>query len=209
MTREKRISDGYLTRRPTCYAIVGKVSAPAQAKQIKSVRLAVGTRELLAERAEKLATSPGLLLEQLVACAHGVIVLGEPVGLAGVFIERLRWYVAQQQHPPAEVRTSYALGAAFVDGIRQLRDGLGLPRMDLVVEYLIRAACDVPLGDPPSGDDELARRRWAGSQNLHFQLFPQFAAQQPAAQSAAPQQSAAQVLPDRGPLVPPEGNPGD
>lgn len=145
------------------------------------MRLIAGTRELLAELAGRVDSQQVELLEELVTIAHAAVVLGEqpPRELERRFVARVRELADQAQHPRPELTTSFGIGRGFVDGIRQLRDGLELPRMDLVVDYLVRAAWEL-VPEPPEGDDELARRRWLGSYNLHSRLFPPRAESSPA-----------------------------
>lgn len=142
-------------------------TSPAKLKRPTSYWLSSVAKEWLEQLAERRFTTATQLLEELIARAEGWIVQGEREPESARFMDRLLKWAAFGRFPRLDVKTSFSLGDAYIEGIRQLQNGLQLPRTGLVVDGLIRAAWDVE-GDDDGGDgDELARRRRAGSRNLH------------------------------------------
>jgi hypothetical protein len=122
----------------------------------------------LAELAARRPVTASVLLEHMVASAVEVIVRGKPPGDdEQYFIAKVRELARAANHPRATTETSYALGAPFLEGIRQLQNELELRRNGLVVEYLVRAAWAVEPHGGNEGDDEITKRRKGASYNLH------------------------------------------
>lgn len=147
--------------------VITVVAVSANLRRPETFRLSAGVPELLEQLAKLNFTSSSNFLEGLVAKAEGPLVHGEDDEHVARFIARVKVLAAGPQHPRADVRTGYYLGSAYVEGIRQLQNALVLPRIGLVVEYLVRAAWDVEGDDDGGEGDELQRRRRAGSRNLH------------------------------------------
>ena len=133
--------------------------------------------ELLKQLAERHFTTPSAHIEKLVATAVRFIIRVQPVGDDTPFIARVRELAAQRPHPRAATTAGYSLGEAYMEGIRQLQNSLGLPRQGLVVEYLVRASWACEGDDDGGGGDELERRFRSTSRNLQTrQLAPAAAA---------------------------------
>jgi hypothetical protein len=132
--------------------------------------LLADTPRKLEELAQLQHIGTSAALEDLLVLAHGELVVGERCANPR-FIARLKQLAnrGELEHARAELRTSYSLEPYIVNVIRELRNGLQLPRRDLVVEYVIQAAWDEKPNDD-GGGDKLTRHRRAASHNLHPRL---------------------------------------
>jgi hypothetical protein len=147
---------------------VSAVQHAAPLKRTTPFAVSSDIPELVRKLAERHVLSGTGFVEKVVASAVRFIVRVQPNDPDKPFIARVRELAAQRPHPRAAVTVGYSVGDAFIDGIRQLQNSLGLPRQGLVVEYLVRAAWDVE-GDDGGGNDgdEIERRFRSTSQNLH------------------------------------------
>jgi hypothetical protein len=133
---------------------VSAVVASTRRPRPRTFDLSAEAPRRLAQLAERAKLSSSLTLECLVTMAYDVLVLGRPIRNEQLG-PRMRELAAQREHAPKEVQTSFALDERHVDAIRELREALRLPRKDLVVEYVVRAAWEAPPdGDGGNGDPE-------------------------------------------------------